>query len=64
MCEPCDLHLNKSQDCVQVQDDPKLLGDSGGEVPISKWSGWWFNFCCEILFLFDMERKEKKTWTR
>jgi hypothetical protein len=22
-----------------VQDDPKLLGDSG-EVPISKWSGW------------------------
>ena len=28
-----------------VQDDPKLPGDSG-EVPISKWSGWWFNSRC------------------
>ena len=25
-----------------VQDDPNLLGGSG-ELPISEWSGWWFD---------------------
>ena len=31
-------------------DDPKLPVDSG-EVPISKWSGWWFDSCCQIFSL-------------
>jgi hypothetical protein len=35
-----------------VQDDPKLPRDSG-EVPISEWSGWQFNFRCEIFSLLD-----------
>ena len=35
-----------------VQDDPKLLGDSG-EVPISEWSGWHFKSCYEIFSLLD-----------
>ena len=35
-----------------VQDDPKLLGDSG-EVPISKRSDWRFDSCCEIFSLLD-----------
>ena len=34
-----------------IQDDPELPGDSG-EVPISKWSGW-FDSCCEIFSMLD-----------
>ena len=34
----------------EVQDDPKLLGDSG-EVPIFKWSGWRFDSRCEFSLL-------------
>ena len=37
----------------EVQDDPKLLGDSGEEVPNSEWSGWRFDSRCEIFSLFD-----------
>ena len=35
-----------------VRDDPKLLCDSG-EVPISKQSGWRFDFRCEIFYVLD-----------
>ena len=37
---------------TQVRDDPKLLVDSG-EVPISKWSDWWFHSRYEIFSLLD-----------
>ena len=37
---------------IQVRDDPKLPGDNG-EVPISKWSDWWFNSHGEIFSLLD-----------
>jgi hypothetical protein len=36
----------------EVRDDPKLLGDSG-EVPNSGWSGWQFDFRCEIFSPLD-----------
>ena len=35
-----------------VRDDPELPDDSG-EVIISKWSGWRFNFRCVIFSLLD-----------
>ena len=36
----------------KVQDDPKLLGDSG-EVPNPEWSGWAFDSRYEVFSLLD-----------
>ena len=44
---------------THVQDDPKLLGDSG-EVPISEWSGWRFDSRCEIFSLLDRGKLTKQ----
>ena len=41
---------------LKVQDDHKLLDDSG-EVLISEWSGWRFDSHCEIFYLLDMIKK-------
>ena len=45
-----------------VQDDPKLPGDSG-EVPVFEWSGWWFDFQCEIFSLLDGKKNKSKKST-
>ena len=37
---------------LTIRDDLKLPGDSE-EVPISEWSGWWFDSHCEIFFVLD-----------
>jgi hypothetical protein len=46
--------IYKSQ--VMVQDDPKLPDDNG-EVRIFEWSGWQFDFWCEIFSLLDEGNK-------
>ena len=52
--EICGAYINLS--IAKVQDDPKLLGDSG-EVPVFEWSGWWFDSCYELFSLLDGRRK-------
>ena len=39
-----------------VWDNPKLPGDSG-DIPISKWSGWRFDSCYEIISVRDGENQ-------
>jgi hypothetical protein len=39
---------------TEVRDDPKLPGDSG-VVPISEWSGWQFDYRCEIFSLTEQK---------
>ena len=41
---------------TNVRDDPKLQGYSG-VVPISEWSGWQFDYECEIFSLLDKENQ-------
>ena len=41
-----------------VRDDPKLQGDSG-EVPISEWSVWRFDFHYENFSLLDGKKLAK-----
>ena len=43
---------------LPIQDDPKLLGDSGA-VPIFEWSAWRFDSCCEIFSLLDGKKLVK-----
>jgi hypothetical protein len=43
---------------ILVRDDYKLPGDSG-EVPIFEWSGWQFDFHCEVFSLLDIKKLAK-----
>ena len=52
------VDLLKNVQVVMVRDDPKLQGDSG-EVPISEWSGWRFDFHYENFSLLDGKKLAK-----
>ena len=40
---------------VRVRDSPKLPGDSG-DLPISEWNGWRFDFRYETFTLVDKNK--------
>ena len=58
MSKTCNIVLGQNSPFDAVRDDPKLPGDSG-EVFISKWSGWWFNFHFKSFSLLD---RKKTSW--